>query len=166
MAKLTSTVGHVKADNRGQTTVPVSPNSPWHVANANAEEEQDSGTRITDPGTVDNDANITTWNTNGSATTIEVAMQYVQVGGVSQECVVNVFGVDSNGLFQALPDSDGDIDVTLTADVTNDIAIDGTNDVTTAKKFDLLGNRDYEVHIKDQITTVTSVTASIIAREY
>jgi len=172
MAKLTATISHPRAGNHGLYVIPTSPSSPWHQVNSVAAEpagtaEQNSGTRITIPGTVDNDSNITTVDTKGFATTIEIAMRYLLDGTTSQECVVNVFGVDSNGLFQALPDSDGDIDIELTAHLTNDVKIDGTNDVTTAKKVDLLGNQKYEVHVMSEFDmTGGTETADIIAREY
>jgi hypothetical protein len=38
--------------------------------------------------------------------------------------------------------------------------------MTTAKKFDLLGNRDYEVHVKDALDWTTSELGAVYAREY
>lgn len=167
MAKGAFMVEHLRAGNRGQHVIPTSPSTPWHEVNLNAETEQNAGSRIVAPAAVTS-ANVITVDTMGFATTIEVALSYTVVGTTSQEVQVNVFGVDENGVYQVLPDADGTIDVTLTIDNTNDVASTGTagTKFTTAKKFDLLGNQKYEVHLMTLLDWSTSETGSIYAREY
>lgn len=152
-----------KMTGRSAATRVCSPTTDWFVVNSAPTTNDNSGSTVVNPAGITRAAVVDqAVDVSGQGTTALLSLKY-DAEGTLTDPVVNVFGVDGNGNWQALADADGNYDITLptaAGDVT-----DGTYSWTVPVEVDCKGNETIYVAVKTAFAASTSVTyAAVLLR--
>ena len=118
--------------------VPVSAESDWVTVIDSVKTADNGGGTIVDPVTEIDGTDRHQFDPGGRFTQLLVRMAYTTAGTGIVDPVVQLFGLDSTNEPLRLTDSDGNHELTLAVDATNDVR-DGTLSYTEAKTVDLQG---------------------------
>lgn len=102
------------------TSVPVSVISDWVEICDAPETADNSGSTVVNPGAITRSAQNKLYN-HGVGTSLQIRLKYDTGAGTLTSPVIQAFGFDGNGLPQRLKDKDGNHELTLTLDGTNDV---------------------------------------------
>jgi len=126
--------------------VPVSVISDWVDVCTEPEEADNSGSTVVAPLSITREAQNRLYN-HGIGTSAQIRLKYDDGAGTLTNPVVQPFGFDGNDSPQKLVNADGDHELTLTIDATNDVQ-DGTYKYTAPVEVDMDGCASILVAIK------------------
>lgn len=129
----------------------------------------------TAPGTADNAgsevlvatglsrAAIIPLNILGNGTSLQVRMQYATSGSTTTAPVIQIFGLDANGIPERLYTSTPAHDLTMTVDTANDVQ-DATHAYTASQEVDANGSSQIMVAVKTAASGTAFASAVIQVR--
>lgn len=156
MAKVTNNQTPTRPPYNTKLTAPISMQADWEDFHTAPETQDNGGSTVVNPSALNSAAHIEL-NVNGRGTMCAIRLKY---DASTQDPVVQVFGKDGNGSYQALVNSNDDNEVTLETPATD--VSDGTFLYTTVKAqhvFDMRGSQSIILGIK---TPITGATAPVV----
>lgn len=153
--------------NGNQLVVPMSLGADWvEIISAGGMDDQDQSGTIVDFDAVVAAANRIILDTGGLGTHVLFMLAYV--GAASQSPVIVPGGRHGDsGLWQKLCNADGDYEITLTVDTTNDLNMDSVRYTTpslTTQLVDLCGNTQLACGVATVIAGGTPASAKLLAK--
>lgn len=146
------------------TSVPVSVISDWVDVCTAPETADNSGSTVVAPLGITREAQNRIYN-HGVGTTLQIRLKYDDGAGTLTSPVVQPFGFDGNNSPQKLVNADGDHELTLTLDATNDVQ-DGTYKYSQPVEVDMDGCASVLVAVKTAFnaTSGTETNSAIQVR--
>ena len=135
--------------------VPVSVISDWVDVCTEPETADNAGSTVVALLSITRDANNRLYN-QGVGTSLQIRLKYDDGAGTLTSPVVQPFGFDGNDSPQRLVNADGDHELTLTIDATNDVQ-DGTYKYTQPVEVDMDGCQSVLVAVKTAFNAGTGV---------
>lgn len=142
-------------------TIPVSLATDWVSLRDTPATADNGGSAVTNPGNV-LDTVSPRLGMDRAGTTVQIRLQYPAGASISTAPVVQLFGIDRNGVPQRLTDADGNHELTLSAASSD--PTDGTSKWTEAKEVDAQANFQVMVAVKTALAGTGISGAKLLAR--